>query len=73
MPFFQGATNFNVEKSEFNDVAGNMTKDTTVNTSNNSDCNNLAVGSNISKANQQNKTTSTTTGDSKTTGESVGL
>ena len=69
MPFFQGATNFKVETSEFNDVAGNMTKNTTANTTNNVDCNNVALGSTVSKGNQKNKNSSTVS----TTGESVGL
>ncbi len=65
MPFFQGATNFKLESSELNDVAGNMTKNVTTSTTNNTDCNNVAHGSNISKGNTVTQNT--------TPGESMGL
>ncbi|KAF8346266.1 hypothetical protein F5887DRAFT_1073458 [Amanita rubescens] len=51
MPFFQGATDFKLENSELNDVAGNMTRNVTTTTTNNTDSNNVAHGSNISKGN----------------------
>ena len=49
MPFFEGSKNFNINGGEMNDVGGNLVKNTTSNTTYNTDSFNASTGSKISK------------------------
>jgi hypothetical protein len=53
MPFFSDASDFTIKGAQMNDVAGDYTANYTTKAANNSDSNNVYVGSSVRKGNTE--------------------
>lgn len=55
MPFFSDARDFTIKSAQMNDVAGDYTANYTTATANNSDSNNVYLGSTVRKGNNETR------------------